>query len=458
MQTYKFILSLSLVLLIDSANAQSNRYNPDNPNIQYMGRIDKSDPTSYLFSLSGVSIKAKFNGTEVSLILKDYATGTNTTTNYFNVFVDGERAQVLETNNTDTLYTLAIGLTDTTHDIEITKRTEVSVGRCAFKGFLIDGTIIEPDPKPQYKIEIIGDSRSAGYGNEVSYEDPNDTPGFNSVNEDNYWAWSAITARELDFEYHCVAMSGRGMYRNNTGSTVGVIPSIYDRTNPAIASSLWNHEAYTPDLIIVLLGTNDFAKENAWGTDHSDMLDSADYVGAYITFVEELRQIHGSETLIVCAFGNSISKWTPLNQLNRWRNYILAVTNNFNDAGDNRVHSFEFNPVTGPPYGEDWHPTIVSHQNMADDIIPFLEALTSITLSTSTFENTKSSMSVHPNPLTDEGNISSETKIGTWQLKNMAGITVKTGHGNSISTQDLENGIYFLQASSAKVRLEIIRR
>lgn len=46
-----------------------------------------------------------------------------------------------------------------------------------------------------------------------------------------------------------------------------------------------------------------------------------------------------------------------------------------NNQGDLNVYQFEQATQTAP-YGEDWHPSIVSHNKMAVEISPFVQQIT----------------------------------------------------------------------------------
>ena len=344
----------------------------DNSLIQYTGRIDFSNPEKPAFEYPGVSIKAKFQGPAIDLVLKDYGTGTDQTTNYYHILIDGNLHQVLEVNDVDTIYPLTSNLSDTEHTIEVIKRTEASVGKSQFYGFQIrtGKSLLALPSKPTRKVEFIGDSFTCGYGNEVSTSSPN--TGFHSVNENNYSAWGAIVSRNLAAQYHCTAYSGRGLYRNNTATTTGILPSIYDRTLPNSASPVWNTNNYIPDVVIIHLGTNDFFPEQ-WSV--PSMVDSTTFVNTYKTFVSTLRGYYSSAQ-IICVVPNSLSDNYPagFRSLGRIKNYIQATVDHHTGSGDNKVHFFELNTQTDP-YGEDWHPSNATHQSMADQITPFIEGI-----------------------------------------------------------------------------------
>ncbi|MFN3404875.1 MAG: GDSL-type esterase/lipase family protein [Cytophagaceae bacterium] len=445
-----------------TAQDQEKYIMADDPLIQYTGRIDFANPKAPAYSFPGISIKASFTGTSVKAVIKDYGSGGNTTTNYYNVFIDGVVVKVLKVIATDTLYPLASGLANVQHTVELFKRTESTVGKSSFKGFVIDNTSLMPLPeKSSFKMEFIGDSWTCGYGNEISTNSPN--TGFRSENEDNYRAWGSTLAKRFNAQYHCTAISGRGLYRNNTGTTSGVIPQEYNKILPGMANPLWNFSNYIPDLIVIHLGTNDWFQETL---NPPVMLDSASYVNAYISFLNTLRG-HYPDAKIICTFGNSKSDWWPenLKHLTRWRNYINATVKHFNDKGDNKIYKFELT-VQDAPYGEDWHPTIATHNKMVTEITPFIESITGLTASSylpSTGKITSAGgpeyemarMQLYPNPVQDSFYIAGESLSDhtTWVLSDVNGVALRHGQGKYGTVNELNPGMYFLNVNGNIVKL-----
>lgn len=469
-KTTLFILSLAFFI---NASAQSPTYfiEADDANIQYMGRIDFTNPKAPTYTFPGVSISAKFTGTAISGDFKDYGSGGVQTTNYYNVYIDNLFVKALKVSSSTTNYMLASGLTNTTHTILVTKRTESSVGKSSFKGFYIEGATLEtPDAQPIKKIEFIGDSWTCGYGNEVENAE---NKSFTSVNEDNYSAWGAITTRRLNTQYHCTAYSGRGMYRNNSGTTNGVVSQFYDRIFPDDAASSWDHNKYVPDVCVIHLGTNDFFPEQ---NSTPNMLDSTAFVTAYINFVTSLRGYYPSAK-IVCVIGSSKSDWWPvgLQNLTRWRRYVKAVQYHFNSNNDNEVYFYEL-AVQSAPYGEDWHPAKHEHIHMADQITPYLQQITGWqdcasvisgnaymddckicvggntgntacipgSTSTSEFEIAANTFNIFPNPAGSSINIDNANDHTSWTIFNQLGEVVLNGNGKSCSLENIHSGIYHI--------------
>src|ERR1700730_9317273 len=105
-------------------------YAADDPNIQYTGRIDFTNPKIPKYSVGGVYIAARFLGTAVSVSLKDeFRYGMYR--NYYDAILDG--AFVVEIKPQQGLtdagtlivdYPIAAGLPYGEHVIAIVKRTE----------------------------------------------------------------------------------------------------------------------------------------------------------------------------------------------------------------------------------------------------------------------------------------------------------------------------------------------
>jgi lysophospholipase L1-like esterase len=351
-------------------------YTPDHPAIEYHGRIDYSDPQKPSFCYSGVSIKTVLIGTSISMTLEDLASGDEQHTNYFNVIVDDSVHKVLKTKKGKQSYVLASDLGEGKHSVEVYKRTECSVGSARFLGFTVaEGSRIEKPTAKTRRIECIGNSLTCGYGNEASIAPPPEgspNTGFHSEKENNYLAYGSITARNLQANYRCVAYSGRGLYRNNTGSMEGTMPKIYTRIFPDEPSSpIWDVNKEQPDVVFVNLGTNDFYLES-----EGDFVNEELFTKTYLTFLTTLRTNY-PKAHIVCAVGNAMSDYWPEGRKTwtRIQTLVQGVVNETRSKGDMHIHYFKFEPQS-PPYGEDWHPSVATHQKMANALTPFIKEIT----------------------------------------------------------------------------------
>jgi len=360
------IIFIVLIFNIGLTSCHSQKWiKANHSEIVYWGRVDHSKPKSPSFSYPGVTIKAQFTGTSIKAWIESIDVGHK---NYFYVIIDDNDPIKIEILPEEQIYLLGSNLKDTSHTIELIKLTESFVGKVKFKGFLLDSKRkIEPLKTQETKeIEFIGNSISCGYGNEVSLNS-NPNTGFHAINENNYKAWGYITARNLGLKYTCNSYSGKGIYRNYGGDTTETIPLIYDRIFPDDTFSIkYDFEKTHPDIIVLNLGTNDFAK------DPNIILPKGKFQKAYKDFLMRLKNYHPNTT-IICAVGTLMSDNYPegAQHLTKIRTYINEVIDSLNGTESKKIYYFEMEPQSAP-YGEDWHPSSATHERMASELTTFI--------------------------------------------------------------------------------------
>ena len=335
---------------------------PDNPNLRYSGRFDHSDPKEALCAWSATAVTVRFHGSAVNVRL---GTGANR----FEAVVDGVPVKILSSATADakapapapsaTLYVVAAGLPAGNHEATVFKCTEPLVGNATFAGFQLDaGATVLPAPPPRRKIEVIGDSISCGYGNEAaSKNDP-----FSPATENAWWTYGAIAARAVGADYECIAWSGRKLYPDNT------IPEIFDRTLPRSRTSHWAGDKEKPDVILINLCTNDFSFPR--------LPDHGEWVKAYREFIVRLRR-DAPQATIYCALGPMLGDGYPAGRpsLTTAREWIQEVVKGRNDAGDPNVHFLEFeHQQAADGYGANFHPSVRTHQIMAEKFVTAMRA------------------------------------------------------------------------------------
>jgi lysophospholipase L1-like esterase len=353
--------------------ASGQRIDADDSYIQYVGRVDFTDPKAPSFSYPGVQILARFEGSSVGAIIAD--TGDK---DFFNVSIDGKEPTVIQTARGSKTILLAKGLAKGAHTVSIYKRTESNCGAATFGGFVLDARkrLLKPQPLSERRMEFVGDSITCGYGNMISTDHP-ENAHFTPVNENNALSWGALTAKALDAQFMSTSYSGRGMFRNLDGSEAGTLPRLYRvvyADQPGRAA--WNPEAYHPDVIVINLGTNDYGSELTMKDLDGDQFD-ARFAAAYRAFIADLRIFHGAEAIIVCAVGPMMSDYYPPGKRSwsRIRTVVRYIVDDLNEKGDAKVFYLEFEPQSGP-YGEDWHPSLDTHGQMAEAAVELIQRIT----------------------------------------------------------------------------------
>ncbi len=218
---------------------------PSDPNIQYTGRIDDSDPNAPLLGWSGTSIIANFQGTSIAARFDDNGD------NHLYYRLNGGDPQSLDLGPSAATYTLAEGLSDGVHRLEIGKKTEGTHGEVRFLGLAIDeGRSLSPPPeRPGLKLIFFGDSNQAGYSAECICD------GGSPAHEDSYYTYPAITSRMLNAEYHNISASGISV---SSSPRDWKITDIWNRTYYGSGSGpVWDPSGDSPDAVVINLGAND---------------------------------------------------------------------------------------------------------------------------------------------------------------------------------------------------------
>jgi len=326
----------------------------------YMGRF-QNDPNGPVFAWPGSSIFARFTGTGVSVTLNELgqaasystAVGSVNEGDEYDVVVDGNAPVLLVPQQGLGTYLLAAGLLNGSHSIVLRKRTEALVGTAEFIGFTVQGQPLSPPATLAIdrRIEIIGDSISAGYG----VDGADATCAFSPATENALQSYGYVAAQTLQAEVHINAWSGKGVYRNDDGTTTETMPALYPLTLPgraANANNMWDFNAWTPQVVVVNLGTNDFAKGIPYGPS---------FEGAYGSLLGQIRENY-PDALIFCALGPMLSDTYPQgeNQLSVARQYIQSVVQS---SMDPNVFYIEF-PTQGSAEGCDSHPNVSTQAAM----------------------------------------------------------------------------------------------
>jgi hypothetical protein len=319
----------------------------DHEHFQYSGRIDFTDRKAPKISWPATSIRTRFTGTSLKIILADQK-GKNR----FGVYLDGsEKPHVIPCQKGRSIYDVANDLDQKTHRLLIVKRTEGGHGETVFCGLEIDtGAILKaPDPRPTLRIEVFGDSISCGLGNEAAGKKQEHDPACQNA----YMAYGAIAARGLNAEYRCTSKSGIGLIKSWFPLTM---PSYYNRASAIDgAAAIWDFTKWQADIVVINLFQND-----SWTIKKHPV--EQERVLAYLRFIFTLRK-HYPKAHLICTLGSMSASRTS------WAGYVKAAVEKARAAGDRKVHAYIFKTQTG-----DMHPRVNHHQTMAGELSTFIRA------------------------------------------------------------------------------------
>ena len=232
------------------------------------------------FSASGFELDVESTGNPMSI---EYMAGYDL---YVAVFVDGKLLD--RPLLTAGMGTLTIPLSAGTHTVMVLKETEVQTNGKTLQltNMTFDGVILDkPADRPLY-IEVIGDSIACGdgalgtytEGQKWSLEDHSGTHGF-----------AYLTARKLGADWSVFARGGIGLMDTAGDYNAGQVYPYVNRYRDQLTKYT---PARTPNVVIVELGAND------------DKNDTAAFVAAYNSLVDQIRAMYGEEVKIVWTGSN----------------------------------------------------------------------------------------------------------------------------------------------------------
>ncbi len=332
---------------------------------RWVGRVDASDPSAVKFAWQGAGFVANVAGPTISVRLSTEGTSTV----YFQPVIDGTAGERFNVDSGAPVdVTLASGLADTDHRVELYRETEGAYGVSTFLGFTA-GTL-QPTPVSNGRlIEVVGDSISAGYGNLGS--EPHPAPDWvadpachwTAENSSWYATYAAVAGRALDAEVSTIARSGWGMSRD-LGGGGNVLPNVYENFLGVDDPTPWSFEPKA-SVVVINLGTNDWANGDP-GTA---------YETAYVDFIATIRS-HYPDAFIFLTIGSM----TGGSQLTEVRTHLANVVTAVSEAtGDDKLVTFDMGTQDlgadgSVPSGCDWHPSAADHERMAGILQEQLES------------------------------------------------------------------------------------
>ncbi|MFL5740104.1 MAG: GDSL-type esterase/lipase family protein [Flavisolibacter sp.] len=215
-------------------------------------------------------------------------------------------------------------------------------------------------------IEFIGNSITCG-----AAADPSEVPCGTGVYHDQhnaYMAYGPRVARALGINFIVSSVSGIGIYRNwNTDGPT--MPQVYEKLdfqeqNP----KLWDFSTYTPKVVSIALGTNDFSHGD--GKTQRLPFDSTRFVNHYIQFVQLVKSKYPSAQIALLSSPMLNGETRTLLQ-----NCLQAVKSavDARSPSSSPVALYFFEPMQARGCGG--HPNVEDHGIMANELIPFFKPM-----------------------------------------------------------------------------------
>lgn len=265
---------------------------------------------------------------------------------YLDVFVDGE-----ETPSSLIAYeysgdepsdvSVVSGLPYGKHLVTLYKRSESNFGDWYFYGLRVLGRADkELLPKAfERKIEFVGNSITCGSDVLMLDRDAETDPLYESA----YYGYAGQTAWILGAEIHNICSGGHGLAINYDGSKSFLLPVVYENTGTKWLSVVaWDHDKWHPDVVVINLGTNDFA---------SGMVDSTGFVNAAIDFVQRICAYHPKAKIVILDGPMLVGE-----NMVKCRHFLDVAKATLESMGVDNLYRFSLEPKGESPNGIYYHP------------------------------------------------------------------------------------------------------
>lgn len=281
---------------------------PNNSSLIYSGRIDLSDPFAIVWTYPGTFVRMKFKGTQLFIHVRNKHNYWN---NYLGVAEGDAQTKLLLPEEGEATIEIPLQTTqDNIHEVTIFKRQD-ACHELTILGFEINCNtddeceLLEASPLPPRRIEVYGDSVSAGEVSEaVDYVAKAD-PEHNGEYSNSWYSYAWIAARKLDAQLHDIAQGGVALL-DNTGwyhepDYIGM-EQVWNkmRYNPDYGTvKEWDFSKYTPDIVIVAIGQNDSHPDDYMKTDYESEK-AKNWRTHYRQFLAKLRETYPDAWIICC--------------------------------------------------------------------------------------------------------------------------------------------------------------
>jgi hypothetical protein len=316
-----------------------------------------------------IYLEARFSGDTLFIPFDDDM-------NRYRVTLDGDDQGSILVSKPSKGVLVIEGLGAGEHVVRLDKLSESLSGSRDFLGFYIPGSASPLDPPlgKDLQMEFIGDSDTVGYGNMSSRRDcASDEVVYRT---DTTMAFGPILARRFDADYQIIASSGIGLIRSLDGAEPDATMAVrYERDLFDVASR-GEEPTWTPEIIVLAVGPNDFENAIEASEPWSDTLE-----------LEMAFETRLSDFLHDISTDAPDAVFVLLEMQDYDRGYLEAyrrVAEQIKSKGNLRVLSVEISKMQKT--GCHWHPSLEDHQMIAARIEQALMSVSGSAWASETFQ------------------------------------------------------------------------
>ena len=276
----------------------------DDKKLQYCGRIDTADLKAPVFVYPCTSVGMKFTGNVLKISVRNKNAYWD---NFLGCILDGEQTALLLPKSGEAVLDIPVKENaDGEHEALFFKRQD-SCHELTFLGFELGAgvEIMDSEPLPERRIEVYGDSVSAGEVSEAVDYTGKEDPEHNGEYSNSWYSYAWMTARRLNAQIHDVAQGGIAL-RDHTGwfyepEAIGM-ETAWNKIhyNPLFGNATeWDFSKYTPQVVIVAIGQNDNHPDDYMKEDYNSER-SKQWREHYKAFIEGLKKQYPEAKIVCC--------------------------------------------------------------------------------------------------------------------------------------------------------------
>lgn len=338
---------------------------PKHEYLVYSGRIDFSHPEAPVFIYPGSFVRMCFTGDHLAVKVRNRRLYWD---NYLGYILDGVQGKLLLGNRGET-ESLEIPVTEKKekHELLLFKRQDGC--HCySLYGFELgaDGGVCPSVQNPQRRMEVYGDSISAGELSEAVEYTGRPDPVHNGEYSNSWYSYAWIAARKLHAQLHNVSQGGIPLLNGNGWVEPPFYPGMeymWDKLqyHPGFGEvSSWDFSRYTPHLVLIAVGQNDSNPDDYMRQDLTGVR-AVYWKYKYQKLVEELRRQYPKALILLAT---SIMEHAP-----GWDDAIGEVCRGMKDE---RVRHFLY---SRNGCGTPGHVRIPEAEEMAEELVDYIEHL-----------------------------------------------------------------------------------
>ncbi len=336
----------------------------DRKELCYTGRINRRNPLKPEFVFPASSLRFRFFGRAASVRITNRCCYWKSV---IGAIVDGAQLRFDLEDKGATVITLVEEEEEQEHDILLFKRMDACHEFVLESLELSEGSrLLLPPERPKRRMEVYGDSVSAGEVSEAVRYIGREDPEHNGEYSNSWYSYAWLTARKLGAEIYDIAQGGIALM-DGTGwfhapDYIGM-ETAWNKLhyNPDQGEPVeWDFSKYTPHVVVVAVGQNDSNPEDYMKADY-DCEKARLWRDRYQAFIRRLREQYPQAHVICCT--------TLLAHDAAWDRSIEQVCR---ELQDKKVSHYVFRRNGR---GTPGHLRIPEAEEMAEELAAYIESL-----------------------------------------------------------------------------------